>query len=97
VDLRLAEREREERTRRVPLCLAQRRRGGHCPVGFTSPEALRCQGNPRLSIGSQVRRACGRIGSIRERPTSIGKSEKELTKRTNAVMRTSSGSTGFLF
>jgi hypothetical protein len=84
VDLRLAEREREERTRRVPLCLAQRRRRGHCPVVFTSPEALRCQGNPRLSIGSQVRRACGRIGSIRERlrPTSFGKSEKG-THRTN--------------
>jgi hypothetical protein len=90
VDLRLAEREREERTRRVPLCLAQRRRRGHCPVPvvFTSPGALRCQGNPRLSTVVRLGARAGvsaRSGSDCDRPASENR-RKELTERTNKFL-----------
>jgi hypothetical protein len=45
VGLRLAEREGQERPRRVPLRLAQRRRGhGHCLVGTRSPASARAGG-----------------------------------------------------
>jgi hypothetical protein len=76
VDLRLAEREREERTRRVPLCLAQRRRRGHCPAGGV--HFAESQG--KSGTGSDI--ATDRAASENRRCAS----SRNTPQRTNAVM-----------